>query len=141
MYTDISSIPITELTSAGILVFILQQAKRFSLLGGLGSWTYRIISILWALVSTIIVSMEWSGNLANGGTLILVLPGLGGALVALWHWISQYATQEIVYQATAARMPAPAPELAAEPEAGRSAGYLPPQASGSIAPSGSSRKQ
>lgn len=132
---DISSIPITELTSAGILVVILQLVKRIPGISSLSGWAYRIISILWALVSTVIVSMEWNGNLANGGSLILILPGLGGALVALWHWISQFAAQEIIYQATAARMPAPAAEHATE----SAPSYLPAAATGAVPPSG--RKQ
>jgi hypothetical protein len=135
---DISSIPITELTSAGILVFLLQEAKRIPGVGALGTWSYRIISIIWALVSTVIVSMEWNGNLTNGGSLILVLPGLGGALVAIWHFVSQYTLNEIVYQTTANRAPAPkaipATNPVSAPEPVRSAGYLPPQATGAIPP-------
>lgn len=93
---SVASLPVTEFTSGAIFVFVLQQLKRFPWFNSLATSIYTAASVVWAFVSTIIVSWEWSPHPAGGGTLTLVLPSLSAALMLLWHWIEQFAIQETI---------------------------------------------
>lgn len=98
---SVASLPVTEFSSGAILVFILQRLKRIPWFNTLSTSAYTAASALWALVSTIIVSWEWNPHPAGGGTLTVVLPTLGAALMATWHFIEQFSIQEVIYQSTA----------------------------------------
>lgn len=101
-----ASLPLTEFSSGAILVFLLQQLKRIPWFNALAGWFYTAASAVWALVSTIIVSWEWNPHPLGGGSLTIVLPSLGVALIAIWHFIEQFCINETIYQTTANRAPA-----------------------------------
>lgn len=97
-----ADLAITEVTSGAILVYLLQLAKKwFPQLEQAQGWILRGLSAVWAIVSTILVSWEWTAHPEGGGTLTLVIPSLAVALTAIWHVLSQFSLQEIIYRATA----------------------------------------
>lgn len=102
---------ISEITSGALCVFVIQELKRwFPWIEGMQGWITRGLSALWALVSVILISYEWSPSANGGGSLTLVLPSLGAALMAIWHWANQFAVNEVIYRTTvrpAAASPAP----------------------------------
>lgn len=116
------SVVIEEITSGAVCVFALQELKRrFPQLEGLQPWVMRTASAIWALISVILISYEWMPYAGGGGQLILTLPSLGGAIMAVWHWAEQFAVNEVVYR-TAAKTggapggaPAKAPVPSAQP--------------------------
>ena len=117
-------IAVTELTSAAILVYLLEVVKSLPWVQqklGSWSWLYRVASILWALVSTIVLSYEFSGNAVYGWMTASGFTALGGVALGLWHWIEQFAMQEIIYRATShdfvVNLPQPA-ATASTPQAG-----------------------
>jgi hypothetical protein len=92
---DFNSLPVTEFTSAGLLVWIIQQLKKLPWAEMLPSWAYRVISIVWAIVSTLIV-----GRLTLPQT---AFPGHSQAAEAgidVWFMASQFIIQEVVYRMT-----------------------------------------
>lgn len=97
---DFNSLPVTEFTSAGLLVWILQQLKKLPWAEMLPSWAYRVISILWAIISTLVV-----GKLTLPQT---AFPGHSqGAEIGIdvWFAASQFIFQEIIYRVTPGKKP------------------------------------
>ena len=108
-----SNLPLDEFASGASLVWLLQILKRFfPWLEGIEGWITRIISIVWAFVSTLLVSWEWDTTAGGNHSLTLVLPTLAAVWTFLFHWLTQFAIQEGVYQATVNR----APWMPAEPQ-------------------------
>ena len=85
------SFTVTEFSSGAILVGLLQWLRKLlPFLDGLDGWILRILSIIWAIVSTFTVSYEYHEPLV-GGTIAL--------LITIWHIVSQFSIQEVVYRA------------------------------------------
>jgi hypothetical protein len=125
---DISSLPVTELTSGAILVWILEQLKKLPWAQILPSWAYRVISIIWAIVSTLIV-----GRLTLPQTVFPQHSQATEVGIDVWFAASQFVIQEVVYRLAAGKSSAaPEPSAATGPAAKFDLGPLPdqPKASG-----------
>lgn len=124
-----ANLPVTEITSGAILVWILQQLKKLPWGEWLPPWSYRVISIIWAIMSTLIV-----GRLTVGPS---AFPQHGEAAeigIDVWYIASQFIVQELTYRLTGTQ---PAKTAEAEPAAEpASLPHLPPHASGTIPPKG-----
>lgn len=104
-----SSLAVTEFTSSAVLVWLIEQLKRYSLFAALGSGMARLVSIAWAFLSALLISWEWTTGPNGEHSLVLVFPGLAGIVTLLWRWLEQFAEQEVIYRATAAQAPAASP--------------------------------
>ena len=99
----VSNVAMTEFTSSAVVVFAMQKlktAKWFPLIQDGRVWVNRLISIGGAGIVAIGVNYTWSPETRG---LLITVPTLSAALVALWHWLNQYALNETLYQATAGR--------------------------------------
>lgn len=101
-----SNIVITQVSSAAILVWVLQRLKSatwFPWLQNEGQVVAkRIISIAAAIGSHTGISWVWApaaAAAAGSHTLTLTIPALAVIAVTVWHWLSQYILQELIYQA------------------------------------------
>jgi hypothetical protein len=95
-----SNIVLTTITSSALFVLIIQWLKSsrwFPFLQHGQKLASRIASILFATAGSIGVGYVWN---PAGRQLILTLPTVWGAVVALWHIANHFATQEIIYQGT-----------------------------------------
>lgn len=101
MTTDnTANIVITQLTSSAVVVYVMQKlksAKWFPFLQHGQAMVSRTVSIALAGITAIGISYSW--NPATRG-LLITIPTLTGLGLGLWHWLSQYCTNEILYQAT-----------------------------------------
>ena len=95
-----ANIVITQLTSSAIVVYIMQKLKSaswFPFLQHGQAMVSRIVSIALAGVTAIGINYSWNPQTRG---LLITIPTLTGLVAGLWHWGSQYATNEILYQAT-----------------------------------------
>lgn len=95
-----ANIVITQFTSSAIVVYIMQKLKSaswFPFLQHGQAAVSRIVSI--ALAGATAIGINYSWNPSTRG-LLITIPTLAGLALGLWHWLSQYATNEILYQAT-----------------------------------------
>ena len=104
-----SNIAITQFTTSALTVGALQWLKAqpwFPLVSEGKATLNRIVAAFVAFCTSLGVHFVW-----NGAEHTLVISGLtiGTIAVSLYHWLSQMATQEVIYQATANRSKAVAP--------------------------------
>ena len=89
---------------SAIGVFLIQwlkNAKWFPWAQATGTKTAnRIVAIILALFGATGVHYVWD---PTAHTLLLTNLTVVGIVTALWHWFSQFVTQETLYQATANR--------------------------------------
>jgi hypothetical protein len=62
-------------------------------------WLKRGVSILVAGFFHLGIGKVWNpGAIAGAGALTIIFPGWEAMFIGLWHWIGQYAMQEVMYQ-------------------------------------------
>ena len=99
----ISNIAMTQFTSSAIVVWGMQKLKTapwFPLLRHGQASVSRAWSIVSAAIVAIGINYTWNKNLDGSHTLIFVIPTLWVLAVGGWHWLNQFALQEMIYQAT-----------------------------------------
>jgi ethanolamine transporter EutH len=90
---------ISQITSAAIVVYLLQAVKRSHLIPWLTMETAtlnHLIAVCAAAVSAIGIHFAYS---AEEGTLVVTGLTLSGLLHSGWHVLNQYAMQRITYDA------------------------------------------
>lgn len=108
-----SNIVVTQISSAAILVWVLQRLKSatwFPWLQNEGQVVAkRIISVAAAIGTHTGISWVWApaAFAAGSHTLTLTIPALAVISVTVWHWLSQYILQELIYQACGKGAPKP----------------------------------
>lgn len=125
---DFNSLPVTEVTSAGILVWLLQELKKLPWSDWLPDWAYRVISVVWAIVSTLIV-----GRLTLPQTVFPQHGKLEEVGIDVWFMASQYVIQEVIFRMTGKQTP-PEPEEQPVHSGVYQSPNLPPHARGEVAP-------
>lgn len=101
----VSNVAMTQFTSSAVVVYLMQQLKTatwFPLIQEGRVWLNRGISIGSALFIAVGINYTW--NPATRG-LLLTLPTVGAAAIGLWHWLNQYALNEMLYRATVNKYP------------------------------------
>ena len=122
-----SNLPLDEFASGASLVFVLQILKRyFPWLEAWQGWATRIASMVWAFVSTLLVSWEWDVTAQGNHSLTLVFPTLAAIWTFLFHWLQQFAIQEVTYQGVVNRAPWIPPVAFKEPDEGHPGPLKPP---------------
>jgi hypothetical protein len=100
-----ANIVTTQFTAAAIFVWGMQRLKAapwFPLLQQEGQrWIKRCTSIVTAFFVHTEISHVWSpGKIEGSHVLIISIPPFAVIAVSVWHWLGQYAMQEVMYQAT-----------------------------------------
>jgi hypothetical protein len=103
-----ANIVTTQFTAAAIFVYVMQKMKAaawFPLLQDKGQqWMKRGASITCALGAQLGISHVWApGNVPGSHILTIAIPPVTVIAIGAWHWLGQYAMQEVMYQATANR--------------------------------------
>lgn len=89
------SVELSEITSGALFVAAQQWLKKyFPQLQGVPTW---VISLIWAIVSVLIIGYEWTPNAGGGGVLTITVPSLMAAVMGLWKLGEQFALNEIIY--------------------------------------------
>lgn len=102
----VSNVVMTQFTSSAVVVFLMQKLKSaawFPLIQEGKVLINRTISILSAAAVTIGIGYTWDPTLDASGNrhMTFAIPTLAAIAVGLWHWLNQYALNEMVYRATA----------------------------------------
>lgn len=101
----VSNVAMTQFTSSAVVVYVMQKLKSadwFPLIQDGRVWANRAISIGSAGLIAIGVNYTWNPQTRG---LLLIIPPLSVMAVGLWHWLNQYAMNEMLYRATVARTP------------------------------------
>lgn len=96
----VSNVAMTQFTSSAVVVYLMQKlknAKWFPLIQEGKTLLNRSISIGSAAVIAVGVNYTW--NPQSRG-LLITIPTLGVAAIGFWHWLNQYALNEMLYRAT-----------------------------------------
>jgi len=99
----IANLAMTELTSSAIVVFAIQKlkaAKWFPWIEAGKKTASRVASVIGATMTAVAVNYSWNPQTR---VIMIALPTLPIFLLACWHWLNHFATQELIYQATANR--------------------------------------
>lgn len=89
------SVELSEIASGTLFVAAQQQLRKFfPQLQNVPTW---VMSIIWAVVSVLIISYEWTPNAGGGGVLTITVPSLAAAIMGLWKLGEQFALNEILY--------------------------------------------
>jgi hypothetical protein len=99
----IANLAMTELTSSAIVVFAIQKlksAKWFPWIEAGKKTGSRVASVIGATMTAIAVNYSWNPQTR---VISIAIPTLGVFLLACWHWLNHFATQELMYQMTANR--------------------------------------
>jgi hypothetical protein len=104
-----ASIVTTQFTCAAIFVYGMQKLKTapwFPLLQHNGQvWIKRGASIIAAGFVHLGIGKVWNpGVIAGAGVLTITFPGWLPMLIGFWHWLGQYAMQEVMYQTVSNRV-------------------------------------
>lgn len=99
---DVSNILATQITSSACIVYIMQRLKSaswFPLVETGKAKLNRAVSVAAAFFSAVGISWSWSLD-QSSGTHTLIIAGIGfyAVLHGAWHWLNQYAMQELIYQ-------------------------------------------
>lgn len=101
---------ISQLTSAAVVVYLLQFLKRTSWYPRFAAWlpmadahVHRVVSVLGAFVSAVGVHIAFSGNAATGWQFAGTIPPLAVLAHACWDWAQQFALNQLTYDAVAQR--------------------------------------
>lgn len=104
--------PILHQMGAGaIFVFALQKLKKaqwFPYLTEHSDQINRTVSILFSAATAIGIEIVHTGNLMNGGQLVITYPSLASMMDVIIHFAAQFVIQEGVYKNIAY---SPKPEL------------------------------
>lgn len=100
-----ANIVVTQFTASAVVVYgmqVLKNASWFPLLQSGRKYASRIVSILAAFAIHGGVSYTWDPSLDASGNrhLLIAIPTAAAVCVYLWHWLGQYALQEVMYQGT-----------------------------------------
>lgn len=98
-----------QLAVNAICVWILQQVKKAKFIPFIQQNTYtinRIAALLLAGVTTAGIGFTFD---RGDGTLVITGLTLAGIVTALWHWVTNYALQETIYQAAVNKQGIPNP--------------------------------
>ena len=97
---SVSNIFVTQLTSSGITVFLMQKlknAKWFPLLQHGSATMSRIFSAIAAAAVAVGINYTWNPQTRG---LLITIPTVSALLLGAWHWVNQFALNEMVYQTT-----------------------------------------
>lgn len=88
------NVVLSEVTSGALFVSVFQVLKsKFPQIQNVPTW---VLSILWALVSVILIGYEWTPNANGGGILTISIPSFAAAIMGLWKWGEQFAINELL---------------------------------------------
>jgi hypothetical protein len=99
----VSNVAMTQFTSSAVVVYLMQKlknAKWFPLIQEGKTILNRSISVGSAALIALGVNYTW--NPQNRG-LLITIPTLSVAAVGFWHWLNQYALNEMLYRATVSK--------------------------------------
>lgn len=102
----VSNVAMTQFTSSAVVVYLMQKLKSATWFPWIQEGRVilnRTISIVAAAAVSIGVSYTW--NPTSRG-LLLTIPTVSTAAIGFWHWLNQYAMNEMLYRATVNKLPA-----------------------------------
>ncbi len=102
----VSNIAMTQFTSSAVVVYVMQKLKNaswFPLIQEGKTLINRVISIGSAAAIALGVSYTWNPQTRG---LLFTIPTLSVAAIGFWHWLNQYALNEMLYRATVNKLPA-----------------------------------
>lgn len=101
---------ISQLTSAAIVVYLLQSLKRTGWYTRLAAWmpmkdehVHRVVSAVGAFLSAEGVHIAFTGDAVAGWHLSATIPPAMVLLHAFWDWAQQFALNQLTYDAVAQR--------------------------------------
>ena len=98
-----ASIGLTHFTSAAIVVFAMNKLKAatwFPLVQKDAVALNRAFGAIIAFLVSIGIHYQWTANADGSHALLLQIPTLTALAYGVWHWLNQYALQEVIFQAT-----------------------------------------
>lgn len=104
---------LSQLTSAAIVVYALEALKRWAWCSWLTVDTRRanqVAAAIGALAAAVGIHFAFDASAAAAGTYVITVSGLtfSSFIHGAWHWINQWALQQLAYDATqSSRPPAP----------------------------------
>lgn len=99
----IASVLSTQVTAAAVTVWVLQKlkdAKWFPLLQHGQKSISRATSLIVSAFVSIGIGYTWTKNPDGSHVLMLAIPTLPILAIGTWHWLQQFAYNEIIYQST-----------------------------------------
>lgn len=105
---------ISQLTSAAMVVYLLQFLKKTSWYARFATWlpiadahVHRLVSVMGAFLSAVGVHVAFTGSAAAGWHIAATIPPLTVLLHAAWDWAQQFALNQLTYDAVAQRAGSP----------------------------------
>ena len=118
MISDADISVVTQLTNSAIIVYVVQQLKKFDwipLIHENSTKINRLVALVLAGLNAMAVHWTTEGTFVNGQTIIITIPAASVLFHGLWGWAQSFITQELIYQGTVNRAHVVVPEPVAKP--------------------------